>query len=150
MTRGRGWALAAGVGAAAAALAAARRARGRGPDRHHYRPAPVLSGAWEDEEYQGEATLTAGGTELTVRIHLGGNIQPLDGSYRWYGRITRDDAVTELHRSGVRDVLVRVPGGEDTPGKLTELDPLGNARVTGIGRPPHPLDDPLAEEPAAR
>lgn len=135
--------------AVAAGVAALRRARGRGPDRYHYRPAPVLAGAWDEEEYQGEATLIAGETELTVRIHLGGNIQPLDGSYRWYGRITRDEAVTELHESGVRDVTIRVPGGTDTPAKLAEIDPFGNARVTGTGHPPHPLDDPFAEEAEA-
>lgn len=132
--------------AVAAGVAALRRARGRGPDRYQYRPAPVLAGAWDEDEYQGEAILTAGETELAVRIHLGGNIQPLDGSYRWYGRITRDEAVTELHASGVRDVSIRVPGGTDTPAKLAEIDPFGNARVTGTGHPPHPLDDPLAEE----
>lgn len=137
---------AAGVGVVAAGVAALRRARGRGPDRYQYRPAPVLAGAWDEDEYQGEATLIAGETELAVRIHLGGNIQPLDGSYRWYGRITRDEAVTELHAGGVRDVSIRVPGGTDTPAKLAEIDPFGNARVTGTGRPPHPLGDPLAEE----
>ena len=144
MIRGARWALAAGV--AAAGVAAVRRTRGRGADRYHYRPATALSGAWDDEDWQGEATLVAAdGTELPVRIHLGGNIQPLDGSYQWYGRITRDEAVTELHASGARDVRVRVPGGADTPGKLTEIDPHGNARVTGTGLPPHPLDDPLDE-----
>jgi len=127
-------------------VAAVRRARGRGPDRYHYRPATELSGAWDEDDYQGEATLVADGKELPVRIHLGGHIQPLDGSYQWYGRITRDEAVTALHTAGVRNVAVRVPGGADTPGKLTEIDPHGNARVTGTGRPPHPLDDPLAEE----
>lgn len=144
----RGWALAAGAAVVAAGVAAVRRARGREPDRFHYRPPTELSGAWDDDEgYEGAATLVAAdGTELPVRIHLGGHIEPLDGSYRWYGRITRDAAVTELHASGARDVTVRVPGGEDTPGKLTEIDPHGNTRVTGTGRPPHPLDDPLAEE----
>ena len=144
----RGWALAAGAAAVAAGVAAVRRARGRGPDRFHYRPPTELAGAWDDDEgYRGAAALVApDGTELPVRIHLGGHIEPLDGSYRWYGRITRDEAVTALHGSGTRDVVVRVPGGADTPGKLTEIDPHGNARVTGTGRPPHPLDDPLAEE----
>ena len=145
MTRGRTWALAACAGLAAG-VAAARRARGRGPDLHHYRTPPVLSGAWEDEYYEGPATLIAGGTEYPVRIHLGGNIEPIDGSYRWYGRVTHDDAIIELHGSGVHDVTVRVPGGTDTAGRLAELDPLGNARVTGTGPPPHPLDDPVAEE----
>lgn len=145
MTRGRTWALAACAGAIAG-VAAARRARRGGPDRHHYRTPPVLSGAWEDEYYEGPATLTADGVAYPVRIHLGGNIQPIDGHYRWYGRVTRDDAITGLHGAGVRDVTIRVPGGADTAGRLAELDPLGNARVTGTGRPPHPMDDPVAEE----
>lgn len=145
MTRRGTWALAACAGLAAGVVAA-RRARNGGPDRHRYRPAPVLSGAWEDEYYDGPATLVAGDAEYKVHIHLGGNIQPIDGSYRWYGRITRDEAITELHGSGVHDVKIRVPGGPDTPGRLAELDPFGNARVTGSGPPPHPLDDPIAEE----
>ncbi|MET0235449.1 MAG: DUF4873 domain-containing protein [Kibdelosporangium sp.] len=114
-----------------------RRARAgywRRPDPYDFILTPYESDI--DDTHHGPAILTADGVTLDVEVHLMGHIQPIDGSYRWYGRITAHPGVTELHKSRHQDVTVRLPGGEDTAARLTELDPWGNTRVTGTGRPP--------------
>lgn len=106
----------------------------RGPDPHDYVLTPFESDV--DDTHRGPAVLTCGGREIDVEVHLTGHLQPIDGSFRWYGRITAHPDVTALHSGGRTDVTVRLPGGHDRAGKLTELDPWGNARITGSGQPP--------------
>nr|WP_198151614.1 DUF4873 domain-containing protein [Kibdelosporangium sp. MJ126-NF4]CEL17203.1 possible flavin binding monooxygenase [Kibdelosporangium sp. MJ126-NF4]CTQ91567.1 possible flavin binding monooxygenase [Kibdelosporangium sp. MJ126-NF4] len=110
----------------------------RKPDPHNYIFTPYESDI--DETHRGPAVLTVDGTEIDVDVHLMGHLQPIDGSFRWYGRITGHPEVVALHQSGRNDVQIRLPGGRDRAGKLTELDPWGNVRITGSGRPPfrHP------------
>jgi hypothetical protein len=109
----------------------------RRPDPRHFRFTPFEDDV--DETHRGPAVLTAESTEIDVRVHLTGHVQPIDGSYRWFGRIARHPEVTALHKAGRDNVTVRLPGGEAAKAKLTEIDPWGNVRVTGTGRPPFPL-----------
>ena len=106
----------------------------RKPDPHDYVLTPFESDV--DDTHRGPAVLTADGREIDVDVHLTGHLQPIDGSFRWYGRITAHPDVTALHRGGHTEVLLRLPGGPDRAGKLTELDPWGHARITGSGQPP--------------
>ncbi|MCE7001449.1 DUF4873 domain-containing protein [Kibdelosporangium philippinense] len=106
----------------------------RKPDPHNYIFTPYESDV--DETHRGPAVLTVDGKQIDVQVHLMGHVQPIDGSYRWYGRIMADLDVTSAHKSGRNDVTVRLPGGLDREGRLTELDPWGNIRITGSGRPP--------------
>ncbi|WP_237774692.1 DUF4873 domain-containing protein [Actinosynnema sp. ALI-1.44] len=108
----------------------------RKPDPHDYVFTPFESDV--DETHRGPAVLTVDGKEIGVEVHLMGHLQPIDGSYRWYGRVTAHPEVAALYRNGHTDVRVRIPGGRDRTGKLTELDPWGNVRITGSGRPPFP------------
>ncbi|MEV4315434.1 DUF4873 domain-containing protein [Actinocrispum sp. NPDC049592] len=91
-----------------------------------------------DETHRSAAVVTANGAEIPVEVHLTGHLQPIDGSYQWYGRIQRNPEITALHESGLREVTVRLPGGKASNARLTEIDPWGNVRVTGTGRPPFP------------
>lgn len=88
-----------------------------------------------DEGYQGEARLASDALELAVFVRLAGRFDPISGSYRWYGRIDSDPAVTALAESGVRRVTLRTPEGEAATG-LSDVDPWGRYRVEGFGRPP--------------
>ncbi|CAM3833882.1 DUF4873 domain-containing protein [Kibdelosporangium persicum] len=108
----------------------------RKPDPHDYIFTPYESEL--DETHRGPAVLTVDGAEIDVEVHLMGHLQPIDGSYRWYGRITAHPDVTALYKRGHNDVTVRLPGGSPRRGRLAELDPWGNARITGTGRPPFP------------
>lgn len=98
-------------------------------------PAPLAPP--EDETYLGPATLVTDGGELSVTVHLGGHCQPIDGSYRWYGRITAAPEVTAAFRAAPRDVALRVADRPPAPARLTAVDPWGNVRVIGAGRAPH-------------
>lgn len=90
------------------------------------------------EEYVGAAVLSSGDERVRVRVALAGHLEPIDGNYHWYGRITADDAVTAL--KGRPGLTLALPDRDPVPARLTELDPLGNARVTGVGTPPYPLE----------
>lgn len=111
--------------------------RTRRPNLRHFMLTPQEDDI--DETHRSPAVLSVDGAEINVEVHLAGHIQPIDGSYRWYGRIAANPEVTALHRAGRTTVSVRLPGGSAREGRLTELDPWGNARVTGTGHPPFPL-----------
>ncbi|MQA83176.1 MAG: DUF4873 domain-containing protein [Streptosporangiales bacterium] len=92
-----------------------------------------------DEGYRGDAWVVADGRPIPVRINLSGHFEPIDGSYRWAGRILPHDEVTALFTGNQRDVTVRTPDGHEAAGTLVEQDPWGGCRVAGTGRPPFPL-----------
>lgn len=97
-----------------------------------------------DEGYRGDAWLVADGRPIPVRVNLSGHVEPIDGSYRWAGRILPDEEVTALFTARRRKVTIRTPNAYEATGTLVELDPWGGCRVAGRGRPPFPLPpDPL-------
>ncbi|PWR08206.1 DUF4873 domain-containing protein [Micromonospora acroterricola] len=73
----------------------------------------------------------------SVRVHLAGRWEPVDGRYHWGGRIEPDARVAGLVRSGRRDVELRI-AGRARPARLAEVDPWGGVGVTGVGAPPWP------------
>lgn len=91
-----------------------------------------------EAEYTGPAVLTAADRRLDVVVTLAGHMEPIDGQYHWYGRISAADTVGDMQRRQV-PVTLTVPGGDAVPARLTELDTWGNVRVTGTGTPPYPL-----------
>lgn len=85
------------------------------------------------EEYAGPATLALDGQELSVEVILRGTFQPIDGRFHWYGRIAATNALVDV-RPGARGTLTTPHGSADA--KLSDVDPWGRFRVTGVGRPP--------------
>jgi hypothetical protein len=99
-----------------------------------------------DEGYTGPAVLAAGGRELAVQVRLDARHEPHDGRLHWFGRLTPDgdaDALAAL--AGSADLHLATGGGR-APVRLGEQDPWGRYRVTGVGRPPFALDDPVLDE----
>lgn len=97
-------------------------------------------------EYRGPAVLAAAEARVDVTVALSGHMEPIDGKYHWYGRITAGDAadtVADLRQRRV-PVTLAVPGGDSVTAQLTERDPWGDVRITGTGQPPYPLE-PLEE-----
>lgn len=87
----------------------------------------------EPEGYDGEVTVAAEGeTARTVRAVLGARFDPLAGSVVWSGRLAL--ALPPRTR-----VLVTTPHGSGTA-EATESDPWGNTRITGVDRPPFPVE----------
>jgi hypothetical protein len=87
----------------------------------------------EPEGYDGEVTvLVHGEPARCARAVLGARFDPLAGSVVWSGRIalavparTRFE-VTTSHGTGVA--------------VATESDPWGNTRISGVDRPPFPVE----------
>lgn len=101
----------------------------------------TTAGALEPEpapEYSGPALLDAPGLELPVTVALSGHLDPTDGHFHWYGRISAPETA-DLPDPGRGQIFLTLPGGTPVAGRLQERDPWGNLRVTGIGAPPFPL-----------
>ncbi|WP_433208221.1 DUF4873 domain-containing protein [Dactylosporangium sp. CS-047395] len=78
-----------------------------------------------------KAPLVAGESTYAVELRISGQFQPIDGRFHWSARMAAGPEVVALLRAGRRDVLI---GG--VPARLVELNPWGDIRVTGTGRPP--------------
>jgi hypothetical protein len=98
----------------------------------------------DDDGYTGPATLLMAGHEFRVEVHLRGHFQPIDGHYRWYGRIARDDALHELAGGRKHEAELRTPAGS-ARGELSDPDPWGRYRILGVSTPPFPVPATLAE-----
>jgi hypothetical protein len=87
-----------------------------------------------EPDYRGPASLVVGDRAIPVTAVLAGNLNPLDGLFHWYGRVSGVD----LPRPG-RTAAALTIGNESRPVRLEEVDPWGNLRVSGAGRPPYEL-----------
>ncbi|MFD3424933.1 DUF4873 domain-containing protein [Nocardia fluminea] len=118
-------------------LTPSTRRRGR-PKPHHF-DITVAADRYSDHDYAGPAVLDLPGAEYRVTATLAGHTDPIDGRYHWYGRLdpTETTALPEPTRAAAFLVL---PGRAPAPANLTERDPWGNLRVTGIGTPPFALE----------
>ncbi|WP_433078531.1 DUF4873 domain-containing protein [Dactylosporangium sp. CA-052675] len=84
-----------------------------------------------------KASLLSQGRTYAVELRVSGQFQPIDGRFHWSARMSAGPEVVALLRSGRRDVLLAAPAGADpVPARLLELNPWGEIRVAGTGRPP--------------
>jgi cation diffusion facilitator CzcD-associated flavoprotein CzcO len=96
-----------------------------------------VTGRGEDG-YQGPATVVVGSSRFEVEVVLRGHFQPIDGRYHWYGRIARCGPLAAAAGPGrARAVIVTRQGR--APCELSEPDPWGRYRVSGISTPPFPV-----------
>ncbi|WAL64846.1 DUF4873 domain-containing protein [Amycolatopsis cynarae] len=96
-----------------------------------------------EDGYRGPATLVVDGTELTVEVELRGHFQPIDGYYRWYGRITRDERLHTLLGGRKKPGELRTPEGEARC-EVSDPDPWGRYRLLGTSTPPFTVPKTLA------
>ncbi|MGQ0838270.1 DUF4873 domain-containing protein [Actinokineospora sp.] len=89
----------------------------------------------EDDGYQGPATLVVGEREFAVTVELRGHFQPIDGYYRWYGRIGANAEVSTVVAGRRIPAVLRTPGGE-APGELSDPDTWDRYRIMGTSTPP--------------
>lgn len=85
------------------------------------------------EGYDGAATVVAD-EEYPVHVRLRGRVEPIDGRFHWYGRISPDPSLDNGVSPGAT-VTLRTPHGE-ARGRLSDVDPWGRLRIAGHGRPP--------------
>ena len=94
-----------------------------------------MNGTGHDDGYDGPATLAVGPDEFAVRVHLRGVFQPIDGRYRWYGRIEQHEGLAAA--LGTRRAAGRLttPAGSASC-ELSDPDPWQRYRVAGASTPP--------------
>ena len=85
------------------------------------------------EGYEGEVAVSVdGGSPRTVRAALAARFDPLAGHVVWSGRVA-----TEL---APRAHVVVTTAHGSARAEATERDVWGNTRITGIDRPPFPVE----------
>ena len=93
----------------------------------------------DEDGYRGPAALTVQGAEGTVEVavdvRLVGHFEPLDGRYRWYGRVAASAELDALLGGRKASAHVATPGG-DAVGELSDVDPWGRYRLAGVSTPP--------------
>jgi hypothetical protein len=94
----------------------------------------------EETGYDGQATLLVGEQALDVMVHLDGHLEPLDGSFHWYGRIERTAAVAAVKDAGATTGSLVIAEGAPAELRLAEYDPWGHVQVSGTGLPPYPME----------
>ncbi|MQY22613.1 DUF4873 domain-containing protein [Nocardia macrotermitis] len=100
-----------------------------------------------DDGYDGPALLEVAGLTFSVTVHLGGVFQPLDGRYRWYGRVEAHPGLTELVGERALPVEVWTAAGTAN-GTIAECDLWQRYRVQGTGLPPFRVPFALTDLPA--
>ncbi|MGW5921953.1 DUF4873 domain-containing protein [Nocardia fluminea] len=108
------------------------------PKPHHF-DITVAADRHTDHDYLGPAVLDLPGAEYRVLTTLAGHTDPIDGRYHWHGRLDPAEAVALPEPVRASAFLV-LPGRAPAAASLTERDPWGNLRVTGIGAPPFALE----------
>ena len=92
-----------------------------------------MSGHEQPEGYQGEVTVVADGVPpRTASAALAARFDPLAGRVVWSGRV----AVALAPRTAFE---IATPNGT-ARAEATETDAWGNTRLTGVGRPPFPVE----------
>ena len=86
-----------------------------------------------EELYAGPARL-GDDQPLEVDVDLRGRFEPIDGLFRWYGRIAADPLLGDRHAAGDTVTLSTPHGRAD--GRHSDVDPWGRFRISGTGRPP--------------
>lgn len=94
----------------------------------------------DDDVYDGLVVIEHDDEAITTRMRVQGYFDPLDGHFHWAG-IAFGDQVRDLKDRRVAVVEVVVGDGDPVPARLTDITPWGTVRITGVGRPPYPLDD---------
>jgi hypothetical protein len=92
-----------------------------------------------EEGYTGPATLLVRDTEVAVEVELRGYFQPIDGYYRWYGRVRPNPELSTLLSGKKAKAQVRTPQGEAVA-ELSDPDPWDRYRIMGTSRPPFTTD----------
>jgi hypothetical protein len=100
---------------------------------------PTPSDEHETEDgYRGSAVVVVDGREFAVDVDLRGHFQPIDGRYHWYGRLRPNDELAAELNGRKRAAALRTPDGM-ADGELSDPDPWGRYRITGISTPPFPV-----------
>lgn len=107
---------------------------------HRWRPQPVaarfyLSGSEPepDELYDGPATLTVDGHDVTGRVRLIGHLDAVDGRYHWQGTVFGTLPDNARSRSAGATLTIE---DRTVAARVVEKTPWGTHMISGTGDPP--------------
>jgi uncharacterized protein DUF4873 len=86
----------------------------------------------DDLSYRGPAELMG----LPVEVRLSAHFEPLEGRFRWAGRTGPSPSLRDRVATGLRSATLSLPGGEAISVRVSEPDPWGGVRLSGVGTPP--------------
>jgi cation diffusion facilitator CzcD-associated flavoprotein CzcO len=104
-----------------------------------WRPRPLasqfyLTGAQPAEElYDGPATVTLGGQDISTRVRLTGHLDAIDGRYHWQGTVFDELPGDARARSSGLTLTI---DGRTAGARVVETTPWGTHMVAGVGTPP--------------
>jgi Domain of unknown function (DUF4873) len=98
-----------------------------------------VSEAEQGDGYLGPATLAVNGASFTVQVELRGHFEPIDGRYHWYGRIGKHEDLLRMLGTACTEGTLTT-SRDSAPCQLSDPDPWGRYRVTGISTPPYAVD----------
>jgi hypothetical protein len=96
--------------------------------------------------YRGRAVVTIHGRDIEVDVELKGRREPIDGVFRWFGRISENTALIEMVGDAPR-IRVRIRTLHSARDAwIGDLDPWNRLRVTGKSTPPFEVPTALSAE----
>ncbi|ADG96897.1 conserved hypothetical protein [Segniliparus rotundus DSM 44985] len=102
--------------------------------------------AHAEHDYEGPVQVEVDGHTFTAQAVLRGHQQPLDGRFRWYGRIKADAALKEIVGERANGSVTTEHG--TAKGVLDDLDFWDRYRVVGRSRPPFHVPSSIEEAEA--
>ncbi|QKT08490.1 DUF4873 domain-containing protein [Gordonia sp. X0973] len=97
----------------------------------------------EGSDYIGDATVIVRGTEVPVQIEMRGYREPIDGVYRWIGRVSANQQLSDILGDAQRtDITIRTHD-DPRPAVIGDPDPWNRFRVMGKSTPPYPVETEL-------
>lgn len=97
----------------------------------------------EDSDYIGPATVVIRGTAVDVKVEIRGYREPIDGIYRWIGRIDPNDALREMVGDLQRQLAVIRTAHSAQEAYVGDPDFWGRYRIVGKSTPPYHVETDL-------
>ena len=96
--------------------------------------------------YIGAAVITVHGEDVAVEAELKGYREPIDGVYRWMGRVSANQRLTSAldEHKRIRVRITTDHGSQEA--WIGDPDPWGRLRVTGKSTPPFAVPSALIAE----
>ncbi|MBN7302129.1 monooxygenase [Mycobacteroides abscessus subsp. bolletii] len=99
----------------------------------------------DDSDYIGQATVTVRGIDIPVELELKGYSEPIDGVFRWIGRIRPNEQLTAIvgDEARVKATIRTTHSARDA--FIGDPDPWNRYRVIGKSTPPFHVPTDLSE-----
>lgn len=85
-----------------------------------------------DLSYRGPAVVAG----EPVEVRLSARFEPLEGRFRWAGRTGPSRSLHDQVTAGLRSATFTLPGASQISVRVSEPDPWGGVRISGVGTPP--------------